>query len=927
VRSKSKLPVCGTGAWAVITTISGSAYAATAAAPDDSTLSEVVVTGVRQALRDSITTKQNSNLIGDNISTKDIGQLPDVTIAEELNRLPGVNTTRDRGNASQASIRGLGPRLVLGLVNGREVASSEPSQDLRWEIYPSEVLSGAEVYKTQDASLVPGGIAATVDIRTISPLDYKGPEYSFRAGPTYNDESKGMPNYSGVGFRGSGGIIKHINDDFAVSLAGSVQREKNGFPDFRTFGWNTPDNAGITTLPTGAKIPNTGDLNGDGVPDNTTWGLNTEVKEVTQDRYAVAGGAGWQVSDDVQIKADALWSQYHIKENQFQTWYGNNITGNWQNSNAGLYNAPGNSYQIVNGSVVAANLNGAYPNVQNEIARYNEKHTLIMTGLNAEWKPGEWDNQADLSYSDAWRQNQWQAIYLTDVFAPNLAFNVTDGQVPYGATPGFDPANPAIQSVGTRYSNNGSDVSGTGQAGPEYTRDLLTALALSFGRTLNNPILSGVKFGARVSDREKTHHQSQWGLCPGTGSTSFLTPSNINTQVCPAGTAGQAGVPNISLANAGLSEFNSPSFTAPPLVYGNFDTLYPLVYPNAGAPAGSDELLLRTKVTERSYEGWFRLDFKSALGDMPLNGDVGLRVAHVKTESSGFRTFDGDNFLPISISNDYTNVLPSLNAVLHLTDTQQLRLGASIGIARPPLDSLTTGFSLSRTGNPRTGGGGNPKLDPYKADQFDLSYEWYFHEESLLAVAPFYKDVKTYIGASQSTQIVDGQTYLITSENNTKGGEIAGVELTFETRFFFLPGFLQDFGIYANHAAVESNIHEVAPKSNPYPMVGLAKGTSEADLFYNKGGFESRLAVKHHTAFTVAPTWVGTTLKQLAPETTLDASVSYTFATMWTVRVQGHNLTNERARFSADNNPQDLANDGGYQVYGRSYLFDVGVRF
>ena len=435
MRLKSKLPVCGTGALAVITTISGQAYADTPAASGDDTLSEVVVTGVRQALRDSISAKQNSDLIGDNISTKDIGELPDVTIAEELNRLPGVNTTRDRGNASQASIRGLGPRLVLGLVNGREVASSEPSQDLRWEIYPSEVLSGAEVYKTQDASLVPGGIAATVDIRTISPLDYKGPEYSFRAGPTYNDESRGLPDYSGVGYRGSGGIIKHINDDFAVSLAGSVQREKNGFPDFRTFGWNTPDNAGKG---------NTGDLNGDGVPDNTTWGLNTEVKEVTQDRYAVAGGAGWQATDDVQIKADTLWSKYHIKENQFQAWYGNNITGNWQNSNAGVYNAPGNSYQIVNGSVVAANLNGAFPNYQSEIARYNEDHTLIMTGLNAAWKPGEWDNQADLSYSEAWRQNQWQAVYLSDVFAPNLAFNVADGQAPYGATPGFDPANPEI---------------------------------------------------------------------------------------------------------------------------------------------------------------------------------------------------------------------------------------------------------------------------------------------------------------------------------------------------------------------------------------------------------------------------------------------------------------------------------------------------
>lgn len=156
---------------------------------------------------------------------------------------------------------------------------------------------------------------------------------------------------------------------------------------------------------------------------------------------------------------------------------------------------------------------------------------------------------------------------------------------------------------------------------------------------------------------------------------------------------------------------------------------------------------------------------------------------------------------------------------------------------------------------------------------------------------------------------------------------MAGVEFTYQTRFFFVPGILKNFGLYSNYAYVESNIHEVAPTANPYPMIGLAKGTSEFDLFYNQGGFESRVAWKHHSAFTVAPTWVGTTLKELAPESTLDASVSYAWSSMWTVRVQGHNLTNERARFSSDNNPQNLSNDGGYQVYGRSYLLDVGLRF
>ena len=358
-------------------------------------------------------------------------------------------------------------------------------------------------------------------------------------------------------------------------------------------------------------------------------------------------------------------------------------------------------------------------------------------------------------------------------------------------------------------------------------------------------------------------------------------------------------MPPKDLSNAGLSQFNAPSFTAPPLVYGNWDSLSKLVYPNSAAPYGSDMPLVRTEVEEKTHEGYVRLDFKSTVGDMPLTGAVGIRVAHVTTDSSGWQTLDGGNtYSPVSVSNEYTDVLPSIHAILHLSDTQLLRAGASIAISRPPLDALTTGFSLNPTGNPPTGGGGNPKLDPYKADQIDFSYEWYFHEESMFAIAPYYKYIKSYIGASQSTETINGTQYIITSENNTKGGELAGVELTLQTRFFFLPGFLQDFGIYANHAQVETNVHEVAPVGHPYPMVGFARGTSEVDLFYNKGGFESRVAAKHHTPFTVAPTWVGTTLKMLDAETTLDASVSYTFAKAWSVRLQGRNLTNERARFT-----------------------------
>ena len=166
---------------------------------EEAVMDEVIVQGVRVSLADALEIKQRSGLVVEAISSESIGQLPDITIAEALVRLPGVNGARDRGNESQVVIRGMGPRLVLGLVNGREVASSEPDRNMRWEMYPSEIVNSVLAYKSQSADLIAGGVAGTVDLRTISPLDYTGPKVLLRAGPTYYDTSSDIPDYDGRG--------------------------------------------------------------------------------------------------------------------------------------------------------------------------------------------------------------------------------------------------------------------------------------------------------------------------------------------------------------------------------------------------------------------------------------------------------------------------------------------------------------------------------------------------------------------------------------------------------------------------------------------------------------------------------------------------------------------------------------------------------
>ncbi len=890
-----------------------------AALADDSNIETVVVTGVRGSLRDSLAAKKISPLVTDNISTKDIGQLPDVTIAEELNRLPGVNTTRDRGNASQAAVRGLGPRLVFGLVNGREVASSEPSQDVRWEVYPSEVLSGAQVYKSQSPELIPGGIAATIDIRTISPLDYDGPSINMRVGPTYNDEGADLPHYDPWGMRASGAYITHVTSNLAIALAASYQKEKNGFPDFRTFGWNTPDNSGASTSnPSGA----TGDLNSDGVPDNTNWGLVTEVKEVQQDRQALSGAVGWQPMSNLQVKADMLYSAYTIHENQFQTWYANNL-GNWNNSRHDVYNCSTCSYTIEDDSVVSENLQNIQqngpdfffqgPDYQSEIARYNERHTLLVGGLNLNWTSGDWNAKLDLSHSEAWRNNRWSAIYLDTQWATGIAYNLTPGQAPSAHLYGPDPANPAIQSVGGLSHDIFNDPGGrNGEVDPEHSTDHLSAAALDVTRAFAGSFLTAIDFGGRISERAKGHRQWQY----------FPSP-----------------VSAMSLANAGLEEFTVNAFNAPANVWGDWDKLFPMIYgPNASAiPAGSELPLSHTNVTENTDEGYVKADFAGNFGGAPYTGSLGARIAAVDTESVGFQCLGGSGnycfggvIAPVDLKNHYTDVLPDLNMVLHLSDETQLHFGAGIAISRPPLDALTTGFFLTASA-PFTGGGGNPLLKPYKADQVDLSYEWYFHDESMFAVAPYFKHLETYITALSSTEIINGNNYLITTQGNGKGGDVEGVELTLQTRFYFLPGFWSDFGTYMNYAYANSDIKEVVPSTvgfgeTPYSMVGLTKHTAEMDLFYDRGGFEARVAYKYHSPNTVAPTWVGTTLKKDDAEGILDASLSYQWNDNIGLRFQARNLTNQVNRYTSDNNPVNLSNDGGYQVYGRSYLFDISYK-
>ncbi|MDC2890769.1 TonB-dependent receptor plug domain-containing protein [Psychrosphaera algicola] len=145
-------------------------FAAEKAESTGNDIEVIEIKGFSGSLGKALREKRYSETVVEIISADDLGVLPDVSITDSLVRLPGIAASRDRGNASRISIRGMGPRLNIATMNNREIVSSEPSRDVRFEQFPAELIDSVEVYKSPMANLAEGGISGLVNMNFVSPL-------------------------------------------------------------------------------------------------------------------------------------------------------------------------------------------------------------------------------------------------------------------------------------------------------------------------------------------------------------------------------------------------------------------------------------------------------------------------------------------------------------------------------------------------------------------------------------------------------------------------------------------------------------------------------------------------------------------------------------------------------------------------------------
>jgi len=860
---------------------------------EEPVLEEVIVYGTYAgSLMAAMEMKKGSEAIIEAVSLTDIGQLPDVNIADALKRLPGVATLRDpnSGDASAIQLRGMPAELTLGTLNGRDLATQSPTRNIRYDQFPSELIGGAIVYKSTQAAIDDGGVAGVIDLYTIRPLDYQQSKLNFEAAYMTNTLAKDISRADSGGFRGSiTYTFKSADETFGYSLGWAHRDEPVAVMRTQHQSYD----------PTSAYS----DLDGDGTYDSVAWGLNHFTRAGKDKRDGAFAVFQWEPSDTFNLYVDVLYSQVDVN-NDINGFDVRNLSQVWAN----VYtDAVTIDNRLVGGTVAGYPEGWTYPyalSLQNTAAFTDRDDNLKSIGAKAEWQLSDASSLvADVAISKA----DYLARYASIGTEPlNLEWDVPYallGQsVTYDATRRLpqiamnvdltDPNINRVYSLDAPFYEDGTD-------------DILTA-KLDYFHDVDWGVMDQLKAGVRFVDRDKTNDQlSQTGWIAMENRTP-LTSDMILPDAHGSYSGAQQSVP-------GFITFDF--FTAADAYFGGYDPT-----------SGPSDQVASWEVKEKTAAAYIQMEFSG--GDrLPYTGNFGVRYVRTDSKSSSSRlvgTPDGTVVQPYAVKNDYQEWLPSFNINLRPSDQWVIRFGLGKTIARAPVDDLNAGFEAYTGWGSSQAFGGNPYLEPFRANQVDLSAEYYYGDNSYFSVAAYYKDLKTYITTSTEVVDVDGIEFEFFRPVNGEGGYIRGVELTWSHQFTSLPAPFDGLGIWATAAFVDSDIEVSRNYSeDTLGLLGLSDYVYTLSAYYSLGGLDANISYSARDSF---PTVVdGGGFETTDSEGYLIAQVSYQINDNWAVFWKGLNLTNQiYATYLGNGNPNIR---GRYEEYGRTYYIGVRANF
>jgi TonB-dependent receptor len=898
-------------------------------------LEAVIVTGTRAALIESRDLKRNAGIVQDSIVAEDLGRFPDANVADSLSHIPGITISRTRGGEGQyVSVRGLGPEYSIVTLNGRILATDGDGREFAFDVLPSEVISGADVYKSAEASQIEGSIGGTINLSSAKPLDQSGRHLRFSADGDYNDLSEED------GYKLSGVYSDTFMDERMGLLLTATYQDVTDRSDAVHEFYINPDSPGEFDANEDGEISaDESELLGLCC---TSFGARIQKKQ----RTGITGMWQWKVSDSFEMSVDALFTRLDAPTIGYhQSYY---VEDSILDEDTGLHRW--SDVSIVDHWVTGMTVAELIPEAST-ITEYRVVDTT-QYGWNGLWQVNDRLNFALDAYrsestrnsggKDTWvvsgiDGNHTARVDMNSNGLPDISVTLEDGRdlATALAAGELGDADYGLHYIGL----SGTDVN-----------DTVTGFTLGGAWEMDAGSFKALEFGAARTERSKVRNTVENDT--NGGSCQYCNHYGVTFESLGASVVRTVSLPNF-MRNAGgnyptsFVSFDIPAYLealqaldGQPILDENGDPTGDVYDASATLPEfnpvqsydvqeDTNALYLEAKF---SADNWF-----ASAGVRWVDTDTTARTAvdsivyvddptpDVPTSSPDVTYSPAD---PLTEKGSYSEFLPSINAGFWLKPDLLLRAAVARVLARPSLNQLAptrTDNTLDRTYAVYYDG--NADLKPVVADQADLSLEWYFDEKSVLNGAIFWKDIKDFItyelqenvdigvignigGAGDAPILYDVSRPINGDKAEVLGAEIGG-------QHFFQNGF--GFRVSYTYTDTKATVGGV----NVGQLEGVSESAFSVALLYEDDRWDAQIAADYSGEYTEINDAVGGLSQISDPITWVTASVAYKVTDGLTVSLEGRNLTDDY--YSANLGRDDIL--AGFETWGRTVILGVNARF
>lgn len=922
----------------------------------------VEIRGQRQSLTVAQEIKRNADTFVDAISASDLGALPDASVVEALQRVPGISIERFAApndpdhfstEGSDATLRGL-PQTRTG-INGRDSVAADSTNGLGFDDISPQLLGSVEIFKNQTADMIEGGIAGTINLNTRKPFDSSSRVMNFEIQRSEGNLSKepemGFSGlYSDV-FDIDGGevgmLVSYSSVDLTFRADGSELGQHNLVADAAGAGedrW-VPINAGVRST--------------------TTY----------REREAASIALQYQNTDETFV------STFEYIRSDSKT--------NWEEhaffSDDQAYSSLGDDVTFDSTSFTGGRLIGMQDGLGPQTRESNADEVLEEFSFNVEYQATDKLTLSfDLQYVDATTDIIDLSIF--GGFIPRVG--AIDIQVDAsGDTPIVDFLAPSGSGLTNEeyFSNPANYFYRAAMDHLEESEGDQTAFQFDVDYELEHEMLDSVEVGARYAERDQTTRWSTYNWQNLSAEWSGDGWVDFNGDRISPSWAGFEDVGDVAVP--GFESYSYPNFHngnaggAVHSLFASFDAVQSYgafieglsgfdrqpLSAREGAVEGTSYLPGElNRVVEENTALYAKLNFG---GESRLSGNIGLRYVNIDTSVDGGENFnlartdnliltpdqdaffDGASIIQ-STSSNYSAVLPSLNLKYLIGENLIARFAYSKSVAFADSGNLRYNYNyvtLTREIDPDVEmspveideiqrRSGNPFLEPMESNDLDLGLEWYFDDSDSLTIGLFQKDIDGFFSTDTFTQQItnNGVTLpvQVSTTINVGSGKLRGLEIGYQQFFDELPGILSNLGVQFNATFLkESGVpnqntrpeqsgrqEDVDSSQLPFeglPLQGLSEETYNFVGIYEDDLISARLAYNYRSDYllTIRQVNLGVPIFNQA-RGQLDGSIFFNVTDNLELGLQGQNLNN------AESNTRMQVNAEGLTVARSSFVND-----